>query len=489
MARSDDAAEKAFPTFPKLADQAGLSPSIDGRLRETGGWRNKRKWAGVLLAGLIAGHMAWNVWASVTLNRELASVRAQGQPLRITEMAPPPVPDAQNAAVIYLEAGSALDLTNEEKSRLWAVSMTGHGSRGAAAYLYRDSRQIASDDALLARNRKAVALVRQAAAMPQCRFPIDYDAENLAAIPLKHLAVLRQLAGLMRIQAAAEARRSMTDDALDDVGTVFRMSDALAREPIVMSGLVSMVIQRVGYGALEDVLAASALTPPQAARALHLLPASDPGAMVIRDLQAERTFGLWAFGYVRARPWNAGSLSGSVAPNSAWPYRMLTRLAMVVWSPWMKMDEVYYLRHINETLKAAVRTPFTTLSEAQFGDGIASVPKYAVVARIMSPAFTNALTIRDRCLADRSLAEAAIALSAYRAANGRYPDQLETAAVASGMPVPADLYTGAPLRYRDGGDTFTLYSVGKDRKDDGGVAGKGNSARADDAGDIVWPGV
>jgi hypothetical protein len=89
---------------------------------------------------------------------------------------------------------------------------------------------------------------------------------------------------------------------------------------------------------------------------------------------------------------------------------------------------------------------------------------------------------------------AALALQSYRAEHGAYPDRLE-ALVPHILPeLPRDPYGAGPLKYRREGDKYVLYSVGPDRKDDGGKAAEKQDEKgqkvyridADSVGDVVW---
>ena len=63
----------------------------------------------------------------------------------------------------------------------------------------------------------------------------------------------------------------------------------------------------------------------------------------------------------------------------------------------------------------------------------------------------------------------AIALKRYQLRHGRYPAQLSDISPECVTTVPYDPADGKPLRYRLNPDeTFVLYSVGEDEKDDGG---------------------
>jgi len=79
----------------------------------------------------------------------------------------------------------------------------------------------------------------------------------------------------------------------------------------------------------------------------------------------------------------------------------------------------------------------------------------------------------------------AVALERYRLANGHFPGALEALVPQFISPLPNDVLTGEPYKYRLTDDSrFVLYSVGWDEKDDGGVPGK--TVSDDRQGDWVW---
>jgi len=60
-------------------------------------------------------------------------------------------------------------------------------------------------------------------------------------------------------------------------------------------------------------------------------------------------------------------------------------------------------------------------------------------------------------------------LEAYRARHGVYPDLLEDLVPDFAPEVPLDPWNSEPLRYRREGSSYRLYSVGRNRTDDGGA--------------------
>ena len=89
-----------------------------------------------------------------------------------------------------------------------------------------------------------------------------------------------------------------------------------------------------------------------------------------------------------------------------------------------------------------------------------------------------------------SLARVAIALERHRQAHGEYPETLDDLLPRFLEPLPPDPVNGGPLHYRrDTPDRFTLYSIGLNQQDDGGVPSVPRLGRfGPDApsGDWVW---
>lgn len=89
-----------------------------------------------------------------------------------------------------------------------------------------------------------------------------------------------------------------------------------------------------------------------------------------------------------------------------------------------------------------------------------------------------------RMATELHLTRAGLALLQYRQAHGTFPETLE----ALGVEGLTDPYTGKALLYRPGGESFVVYSVGRDRQDNGGTppAKWEDTRRRHDPYDEVW---
>ena len=78
------------------------------------------------------------------------------------------------------------------------------------------------------------------------------------------------------------------------------------------------------------------------------------------------------------------------------------------------------------------------------------------------------------------MVQSAMALSMFQKQHGRYPARLGELVPVFITKVPTDIYAEKPVRYIQQGDGFSLYSVGRNRQDDGG-----RSQDQDPAGDDI----
>lgn len=428
--------------------------------------RLRRGLAGCLLVG-VAGYFVANLITSWMLHNELSSIVQRGEPLRFSQLAPPMPPEGQNAATLYLRADAALQLTKAEEGTLQQL---------------RHNEFPAPDPNLLAKNQEAIRLTRQAAQLPGCRFPVEYDATNLAGVLLPHIAKLRRLLEVLACQAQWEAQNGQTQAALDDVATLFRMSDHLAPEPLLISGISTMAMERIGYKTLSRVLNSISLSPEQAHAFALRLGQSELSTMIRNDLRGERCFGLWAFQYV-SNPVQASHLLDDTGGP---PTHVGMKLLSLLWAPLWKLDEIEYLHAIDQ-YSTLLQNPGAPL--ALDDRYLENMPKYAICARIMLPVLTKVGYNRDLVLDYRRMALIALALHAYHTQQGIYPPNLQAAETAWGATLPHDVFTDQPFVYKTDGKTMQLYSTGTDRIDQGGSSARhidpktGKTSQDDD---LAW---
>jgi hypothetical protein len=424
-------------------------------------WRKAKRPLLILLLIVAVTHAALNIYSSILLNRELAAIQQKNEPLSFTELAPPAVPDAQNAALVYQQAVEALQIKSSEEIVLSQWTNAGTTSE-------KQNLNVQAQD-ILQRNQKAIQLIRRAAAMPACRFPVDWN-KSPETISFPHYAELRKLARMMMAQAIQEARRGQTQAALQDVRAVFAIASHLQNEPVLIGFLVARAIDAMGNRALGQVLDVIALTPQEAHQFQASLPRMDWDVMYRRAMLSERCFTIWGFDVARSDSKRSREVFFSHdSPYFYFPTILFGPLRLL-WMPFLKLDEVYALRLWKQKFAAfpSQQIPAPPNHSEFLDRQVQDAPFYAIVTKFMFPVFFHAHRNLEavKVLADQR--EISLALACYRTQFGRYPAQLQQAEALWKQALPHDLYSTKPFIYRSDGKRFQLYSIGPNRVDDNG---------------------
>jgi len=93
-----------------------------------------------------------------------------------------------------------------------------------------------------------------------------------------------------------------------------------------------------------------------------------------------------------------------------------------------------------------------------------------IMIGLLVPAIEKVQGAADRAEQTQRNLKLALALAAFRADNGRYPRQLSELEPRYLASIPDDLFSDKPLIYRPGKDSYLLYSVGINGKDEEGHA-------------------
>lgn len=171
------------------------------------------------------------------------------------------------------------------------------------------------------------------------------------------------------------------------------------------------------------------------------------------------------------------------------------RMAMPGWF-WFRLMPLGWWRQNQVTVARMSDAPLRAIDshdQPEFRSRIDALPDvteppspYNLFANQMLTAYRKIIPNCARTTQGLRLAATACALERHRLAHAEYPESLAALVPAFLRSVPRDVITGEHLHYRRNADgTFTLYSVGLDGDDDGGVRPADPSA-TDADGDWVW---
>ena len=494
------------------------------------------------LAALIALFYAEENWRGKSAWEQFKSEQeAKGEYFELVKIAPPPVPDDQNFAMapIVMTTYSAIMDRNGRKipndtnvvkrlempielipSELNAPSL-GNWRKAQKTDLpawqayYRQlaartnlfpvppQPQAPAADVLLALSLYDSVLdeLRQAARRPESRFPLEYDADNPAAILLPYLAGLKNCVRPLQLRASAELDAGQTDKALEDVQLMLRLAEAIRNEPIFISQLVRIALVNIALQPVWEGLADHKWSNEQLVVLERELKPLDMLAAHRTAMRGEQTFSAGVIDYLRRN--RDFSVLGEPFARGSVP-AIVSRL---IPSGWFYQNQLYCARCMVRYYVPLADTERRIISPAaaRHVDEVYTVENrhlnpFNLLGRMLLPALSNGVKKFASAQVSVDLARVACALERYRLANGQYPDALDALAPTFIPTLPHDIINGQPLHYRrtdapsspngddPAGGRFILYSVGWNETDDGGqvVLKKGGVSVDIEKGDWVW---
>lgn len=386
-------------------------------------------------------------------NAGLTALRAKGEPMTLADMQKDPVPDKENAALIYL---SVINDLKSPRYSSYAEILDGFSPRkiGSDPKAWQDVGDAVKATAPL------FADIERAASMPKCRFPQNWS--SMAPMPVPQWAGSRRLARICRARAVLSARRGDMSDAVRMVELQFRISESLYDEPLILGFLVRGATAAVASQTLRDISAYGRLPELDAEDLYHLLAQIDPNKGYARSLRGERAFYLRTWDSMVAYT-SGGSASGRTAGGIL-----------------MYPDRAVYLSAVQNEISRVDMSYRDAKSKGLLDPG-KRLPMYAFTTKIVLPTYTGGKCVRDLLIAEIRGSQAFLAAIAYADRCGAYPQSLAEAQTKLGWKLKDDPFSGKPFIYKRKGGGFLLYSIGEDLVDNGGTHGK--SYREPD---IVW---
>jgi len=392
-------------------------------------------WLRISLIGLgLLVVASWiTVWAVARswhrdFDGEVRRLEESGAPVEPGRMAPPPIPDDENAALLIVEAGHLLEAGGEDDKPDWDELPDEEGQDPENLKPY------------LEKCRGALDKLAEALRRPRCRFPINYAAGLEAELP--GISSLVGFARLLNARAVLSLRAGDRAAAARDLRSILRLSEGLSQEPMLVCQLIRYVLVEQAFTLLKrDRLD----LPEQEWKELAaVFETPSFGDVFARSYLMERAVAI----DVCRKYFFSGQLpgGGKNPAGTGW-------IAGLIGA----RSGTSYLREIGRAIEL-VRKPY---AEARAGeielqkDIERSRGMTDVLSRLLLPAILRAHQNEAAAEARCRMAAAFCRIKA----GGRVPDALEV----------ADPCTGKLMLYRrlDGG--FELRSIGPNQTDDGGA--------------------
>ena len=346
---------------------------------------------------------------------------------------PEPVPDAENAALLYKAAFAALDGLPEADADLLGTP-----------YEELTPEERERRRAILDGRPEILNLLRRAADRPRSDFGVKYDDGFHAELP--HIAPMILAAKLLRTETEIGGNPA-------DARAAMRLSEAVADEPILVSQLVRGVCHGIAGEAMERAFEGE-------------IPAG-----ILGDLFGTPSRERMKEGLEKSLLYELYAATKLIVEGDPRALQSLSREALTIRPPGdpLAADD---LAHYGESLRELgdlLGRPYWETRERLNDIRPERAPAWAQLTRLVLPNLSRVAARQAEAEARIGTSRVAVALRLYREARGDYPQSLESIRDLLPEP-PIDPYTGRPYLYRREGAGFVVWSVGQDLLDGGGAS-------------------
>ncbi len=319
-----------------------------------------------------------------------------------------------------------------------------------------------ADSLLSGAYRVPLDFVGEAMDRPRADFGRDWDFGTFVLFP--EYATMKTLAKAAVLRAVRAAEKGDDVAALHDLALARRLGLWAGGEPTLISMLVRLAIEAIALDGAERCLALVAQRPERIARYAAWLKKAPPLPRFEDALRGEAFLGVTTMR-------NLGSIGGiqTVTDPNGEGYTQKIDPARLRRDglPDDTKSRGFLARHLQLWTEAYRMTDGFTLPPEAIGRRLDAIEKRLdrekglsyVLERILFPVFSQAST-------------AVVNLQAKRAVEAGFAEALTTHALTGRWPTRVagtDPFTGGSLGVKHGPKGFRVWSVGRDRKDDGGL--------------------
>lgn len=425
--------------------------------------RNRLLIAAALLVAFVVigvvvtlGAIRWRLHRDV--KQQIAGIKADGLPTTAEELEDwyKPLANSTNAAIFYEELFEGLPTNTPGR----VVSLSRNEPLSSVV-----SNQLRT---AVSKHSDSLRLARRGTPLTSARYSVDLSEGVNARIP--HAAKLKTMSQLLRAEAVLNIAERRPDAAAEAILAIHRAARTLDEEPVLISALVVVAMDSIGFSTLERLLNHLALDRNQLAQFSHAATLADRTNRFVKGLIADRAMyneiiGMAQYDIARLRqvaPGDEEEERFDPAPQPGWIWNLIG---------FFERDRAFYLRAMATNIHVAKLPPPEFLRAGKAAEELTVQARrgYYIFSSLFLPAFER-LGSRDAEASARArTALVALAVEDWRISHaGKTPDSLDELVPTHLKQIPTDPFDGKPLRYKKLPRGYVAYSIGRDNKDDGG---------------------
>jgi hypothetical protein len=374
----------------------------------------------------------------------------------------PEVPDEENASLHVLAAKTYLPFPKS------ALALQKLRELPPPEQLHpHDIRDIGVE---LARVKPALDQVRQNRRLSTGRYPLAHAPDMIMTL-LPHVDSLSAIRFWLWLEVCRRAQEQDCEGAFESARVLFNSARGIGDELFMVSQNVRQASISEALRMLERILAQGEVSDQSLAGFQQLIQEEDAFPSLLISMRGERAVLDLALQRLESRE----------VPVTSWRQMDLLGKKSDFITGISQVDDTVYWYSIGsiKEIRASLLEFFTQLVEAaklpvekletrreELNDLFEKLPPK--VQGMFGSFKMNAIVIFQRTRAELRSADVMLALERYRMAQGRWPESLAELVPAYLPKVPLDPYDAAPLRYRKLDDGCVVYSIGTDKRDQGG---------------------
>jgi hypothetical protein len=418
---------------------------------------------GIALFCVLIPFLAWRLWLFWGVNHQLARIRAAGLPVNGDELNKwyASVPENENAALALTKAFELRrNYPDNRSNSVWNFKLPPRGQT-----LTPDQAELLSG--YVEMNSAALAKAGEALKLTASRYPID--CSMCSQTPLPHLSGLKQLVELNQYKIELALIRGDTNEAARDIASILRLAATIENEPILISQLVRQKLLGMAVASLQRNLNIG-FSAVEATNLSRLFAQTAQIQCLARALIGERAMIAPYFRTSRQENPRIFSPDKPAGEEDSVDNIRSRDWALLKLVGYYEMDFGQFLFVMDNVIPLASLAPPANLEVGRhFAKAAAfSKKKRRTISALVFSSYQFAAARENESLARLRLAVTALALEQFRNQKGKLPDTLEELKPALLDDIPEDPFTGVDVLYRQLPKGYIVYSVGRDRVDDGG---------------------
>jgi len=416
-----------------------------------------------MLLGIISFSI-WRVRLSNDVARRLEALRAAGFPTSGAEWNAyyPSVPESENAALVITQAFAQMASYPDARSNLVASFKLPPGTQP----LTPEQKELLAGQVEL--NRAAIQTARQGLLRPKSRYPIDLSPGFAALLP--HLSYLKKLAQTISYEGVLAAGSNQPEEAIQSIGTVLQLSKTLENEPLLISALVRMSMDKMAELTLEHCLNAGQLNKENLAALDQALQGWEGTNKLFQAMIGERAAAIPLFqmnfaqfsSFIKAEDTDIRNVHGGPGAISV---TLLMRASGL-----FDRDLRYYLMLMETNINLSkISPPDNLVITNVWNDAMLEMKsRYLFMSAMLLPGLNIAYLRNAEAVANVRVSRVAVAIKKFRLLQNRLPLDLDELNGLISVELRIDPFNGQSLRYKQLKKGYIVYSVGRDGEDNGG---------------------